>query len=433
MQTKPGPICIGEYAQRRTWCFDIVHLCQNLELRSCFFDVARACIADISPMILQSMTEHPDDWDAMPNATILITFLDECIALFYQRDSIEIAGLTSNISAVIANAPLGASVQIVGSFLETIVTESALVRYLLVEKCHIVYHFIASLTIDAVDTPVACSASTPEQYAAMQTVARVSTFPTEKSLLATLLANPKSCLIDDTYPLSLPPQDVELLLDTHRLCCIFACGFDLFLVQSLKCIVPEEPEVSRLTIKALLTLLDTVKATTLLESIFELLNAVLLVDDSYRGVRVDALFSPDQGILAFAFYYRHHRSFQHYTYNLLDYMLTSATEAAEVAAYLLRPDVKEQASWVRAWLWNFLQSDATVGDLNHEELDGESQLVLEVVEQLFGSKSEIENQVDQILLETHDIKTSPRNNKQIAFSDIKVDLTDEVNPAELMS
>ena len=50
--------------------------------------------------------------------------------------------------------------------------------------------------------------------------------------------------------------------------------------------------------------------------------------------------------------------------------------------------VKEQVTWVRPWLWQYLQSTAEIGDFQHIDMEDESYFVLELTDQLFSDAKE---------------------------------------------
>ncbi|OQR99961.1 ubiquitin-specific protease [Achlya hypogyna] len=407
LPTEPGTIAIGEYAQRRTWLFDVVHLCQDARLQAAVFDVAHGCVGALV---------HTADAAA---TTVLVGFLEECVGLYFQRDALEVAGPTA--ATVIANTALGNALLPLGAFLERVATDWTEVRALLRAQCHLVYHLAASLVVDATEAPTG-SASPPEQYAAMQPSARVATIAQEKALLPLVVA--------DAPP---PRQDLELLLEPARLCCALAVGLEGFVSQCLT--QPRDDtdaDNEQRIVKALLAVLDSVKTSALLETAFELLGALLARKDGFRATRIEALFSPNDGVLEVAHYFRHHRSLHHYAYYLIDFVLSSAMAHADVAAYMQSAEVQTRTSWVRPWVWHFLEADTAVGDLSG--LDGETHAVLALVEQVFQAPATDENQdVDALVLATTDVKASTQPSgiatvaPLLAPGDIKLTLVDDSN------
>ncbi|EQC28579.1 hypothetical protein SDRG_13655 [Saprolegnia diclina VS20] len=416
LPTAPGTIAIGEYVQRRTRLFDVVHLCTDTRLRTGFFDVALACIGVLAH-------GGTDDY-----TTLLANFLDECVSVFYQRDTIEVAGPTA--STVLANGVLGSALGVLGDFLSRAINEP-IVRRLLRTTCHMGYHFGASLAVDGVEST---SASVPEQLAAQQSSARVATLALETLLLPQLFEATNDVL---------PHQDMQLLLDPTRLCCALALGFETFVLRCVQAPVATDADAVAV-VKALLSVLDSVKTSTLLETTFELLGGLLTVDDDgHRCARIEALFSADDGALEVAYYFRHHRSLHHYTYYLLDFVLTHAATHSDVGAFVQSAEVQAQTTWVRPWIWQFLQADAEIGDLSN--LDGETHVVLALVEQVFGDASSDGNQddgVDDLLLATSTAKLHPAHDKDVVdrsnnkasavvapldTSDIKVELGADAN------
>ncbi|KDO21302.1 hypothetical protein SPRG_13194 [Saprolegnia parasitica CBS 223.65] len=382
LPTAPGCIAIGEYVQRRTRLFDVVHLCSDTQLRIGFFDVALACIGVLA-----------SEASAESTTTLLANFLDECVGIFYQRDTIEVAGPTT--STVVANGVLGSALGALGDFLARAISNVPVARRLLRTTCHMGYHFGASLAVDGVEST---AASVPEQLVAQQPSARVATLALETLFLPQLFEASNDVL---------PHQDMQLLLDPTRLCCALALGFETFVMRCVQAPVATDADAVAV-VKALLSVLDSVKTSTLLETTFELLGGLLTMDDDgHRRARIEALFSADDGALEVAYYFRHHRSLHHYTYYLLDFVLTHAATHRDVNAYVQSPEVQTQTTWVRPWMWQFLQADAEIGDLS--SLDGETHVVLALVEQVFWKAALDENQdnddvVDALLIATSTTK-----------------------------
>ncbi|RHY33510.1 hypothetical protein DYB32_001570 [Aphanomyces invadans] len=399
MPHESAPVVIGDYSHRRTWLFDMTFLCQEPSTRSTFWNVA---LANVRHGV------------ATGDADIVVTFLEHVISMFFQRDTMEITA--SCMSTVLSNAPLGAALQPVAAFLEAAIALDApgaadIARFL-VERCHILHHFAASFTVD----------DCPEEY--MQPMARVATFPAEQRLLTRLVQVAPAPLV--------PSTDVESFL--ARLACIVSCGFEKLVAHVVAHVVADDADVSLIVIRALLEVLDQVKATHL-EAMFSIFTAVVDVSDAHTSLRVAALLSPESGLLEVAEYFKHHRTLHQYTYYVLEFCLTS--ESPAVIAYL--NNVKDQVAWVRPWIWSFLRSDVPVGDLSvgrREEDDSDAHTVLELTEQLFGEVDDQDHDDEDANQENDDDNQAQPLPGALSVGkliDSSEDVQHRINPAEVES
>ncbi|CAK4084158.1 unnamed protein product [Aphanomyces euteiches] len=354
MADETAPIVIGNYAHRRTWLFDAVHLCQDAAVRRFFWEVATASLRQVL---------------VKEDSVVAKAFLEQVIALFYQREPIEVSG---GASAVVANAALGAALQPVAQFLESIAGDAVIAR-LLVEDCHVMHYFATSFAVE----------DCPDQF--IQPTARTATFPAEQRALINVLQP----------HIRIPSRDSHSFLS--RLAVILSCGFDSLVVEMVIMLMRDNAEMSLTAIKTLLDVLDQVK-TTHLDAMLDLFRKVLEIADAHQSLRVSALLSPDSGLLEVADYFKHHRTMHQYTYCLLEFCVTS--DSPSVVDYL--NEVKDQVAWVRPWIWSYLRSDVPVGDLKTPQVGGDDEdddtrTVLELTEQFFGPQPDTDgpNQDDE--------------------------------------